>query len=323
MSAEAAEAAKQAGNAAFKAGKFDEAIEKFTEAIEADATNHVLYSNRSGAHASKMAFTDALMDANKCIQLKADWPKGHSRRGAAYVGLRNWPSAQAAYEKALELDPASAHVQEELNKVKARRAENKQSANNPYAQYAQMGAAPPAASSSPVAVALSGLSLGCGFFYMLPLFPRLAFQAYRLCVANILGLFLVNLWGAFPKKLATLSDPAFHARQEVQAFMVCVLMLLSPPLPFGIMPFICVALLNVLPAVQGVASGVPLLGPKLVWLNSDEGKMSVHSFGSVCEVMVSFMSPLLIAVQGVRMAVLSFVYFQYVVRRKRTTYLCA
>lgn len=39
--AEIAEAAKAAGNAAFKAGNFDEAVQKFTEAIEADPTNHV------------------------------------------------------------------------------------------------------------------------------------------------------------------------------------------------------------------------------------------------------------------------------------------
>ena len=87
--AEIAEAAKAAGNAAFKAGNFDEAIAEFTKAVEADPTNHVLYSNRSGAHAAKADFKAALLDANKCIDLKADWAKGHSRRGAAYFGLKN------------------------------------------------------------------------------------------------------------------------------------------------------------------------------------------------------------------------------------------
>ena len=52
-------------------------IEAFTAAIEADPTNHVLYSNRSGAHAAKADFKAALLDANKCIDLKADWAKGH------------------------------------------------------------------------------------------------------------------------------------------------------------------------------------------------------------------------------------------------------
>ena len=37
------------GNAAFSAGKFEEAIELFTQAIEVNSENHVLYSNRSAA----------------------------------------------------------------------------------------------------------------------------------------------------------------------------------------------------------------------------------------------------------------------------------
>lgn len=37
------------GNAAFSAGKFEEAIEHFTEGIAVAPDNHVLYSNRSAA----------------------------------------------------------------------------------------------------------------------------------------------------------------------------------------------------------------------------------------------------------------------------------
>ena len=44
-------------------------VEQFTAAIEADPTNHILYSNRSGAHAAMGAFTPALLDANKCIDI--------------------------------------------------------------------------------------------------------------------------------------------------------------------------------------------------------------------------------------------------------------
>ena len=40
---------KQKGNEAFKRNEFKLACEIFTEAIELDATNHVLYSNRSAA----------------------------------------------------------------------------------------------------------------------------------------------------------------------------------------------------------------------------------------------------------------------------------
>jgi tetratricopeptide (TPR) repeat protein len=53
------------GNAAFSAGRFDEAIQHFTAGIEADPTNHVLYSNRSAAAASKEDYSAALDDAKK------------------------------------------------------------------------------------------------------------------------------------------------------------------------------------------------------------------------------------------------------------------
>lgn len=42
------------GNAAFSAGKFEEAIEHFTEGIAVAPENHVLYSNRSAAKVSQL-----------------------------------------------------------------------------------------------------------------------------------------------------------------------------------------------------------------------------------------------------------------------------
>ena len=44
-------------------------------AIEIDGKNHVLYSNRSAAYASKKDYNQALDDANKCIEIKPDWGK--------------------------------------------------------------------------------------------------------------------------------------------------------------------------------------------------------------------------------------------------------
>jgi stress-induced-phosphoprotein 1 len=67
--------AKNKGNAAFSAQDFSAAVTHFTEAIQFDPTNHVLYSNRSGAYASMNKYKEALDDANETVRIKPDWAK--------------------------------------------------------------------------------------------------------------------------------------------------------------------------------------------------------------------------------------------------------
>ena len=119
-----------------------------------------------------------------------------------------------------------------------------------------------------------------------------ALQAYALSVGSILLLFVSNLWLAFPKKMATLQDPAFHARQEAQAFMVTLLMILTPPMPFALMPFLSIALLNVCAALKGHTDKMPgFIGSRIAWFAGEEGTMHAQSFGAVSEVIVTMMSP--------------------------------
>ncbi|KAJ6705727.1 TPR REPEAT CONTAINING PROTEIN [Salix purpurea] len=99
------EEAKSRGNAAFSAGDYAAAVEHFTDAIALSPTNHVLYSNRSAAHASLHHYADALEDAKKTVELKPDWSKGYSRLGAAHFGLHQIQEAISAYKKGLEIDP--------------------------------------------------------------------------------------------------------------------------------------------------------------------------------------------------------------------------
>ncbi|RPB22888.1 hypothetical protein L211DRAFT_309410 [Terfezia boudieri ATCC MYA-4762] len=60
---------KAEGNAAFAKKDFNKAIECFTKAIELDASNHVLYSNRSACYASQKNFDKALEDAEKTTRM--------------------------------------------------------------------------------------------------------------------------------------------------------------------------------------------------------------------------------------------------------------
>lgn len=102
-----ADEAKARGNAAFSSGDYRSAVRHFSDAIALAPANHVLYSNRSAAHASLHAYADALADAEKTVELKPDWAKGYSRLGAAYQGLGRYDDAVSAYGRGLEVDPGN------------------------------------------------------------------------------------------------------------------------------------------------------------------------------------------------------------------------
>jgi stress-induced-phosphoprotein 1 len=91
--------------------------EKFTEAIAIEPTNHILYSNRSAAYASKKDYEHALEDATKVTEIKPDWAKGWGRKGAAMHGLGDLLGAHDAYEEGLKLDPANAQNKNGLASV--------------------------------------------------------------------------------------------------------------------------------------------------------------------------------------------------------------
>ncbi|KAJ4896810.1 Hsp70-Hsp90 organizing protein 1 [Raphanus sativus] len=97
--------AKARGNAAFSSGDFTSAVLHYNSAISLSPTNHILYSNRSAAHASLRNYADALSDAEKTVVLKPDWAKGYGRLGAARFGLNRFEEAVAAYTKGLRIDP--------------------------------------------------------------------------------------------------------------------------------------------------------------------------------------------------------------------------
>ncbi|KAG1699450.1 hypothetical protein DVH05_012865 [Phytophthora capsici] len=78
----------------------------YTRAIELDPDNAVYYSNRSAAYlAMGDARGKALKDAEKCIELKPDWWKGYSRKGAAEHALQRFDAARKTYNEGLKLDP--------------------------------------------------------------------------------------------------------------------------------------------------------------------------------------------------------------------------
>jgi stress-induced-phosphoprotein 1 len=80
--------------------------------------NHILYSNRSAAYASKKDYQHALEDASKTTEIKPDWAKGWGRKGAALHGLGDLVGANDAYEEGLKIDPNNAQNKSGLESVK-------------------------------------------------------------------------------------------------------------------------------------------------------------------------------------------------------------
>ena len=114
---EAATILKERGNTAFTSGDFQEAIRLFSQAIALAPTEHVLYSNRSGAYASAKQYEQAKKDAENCIQLNPKWAKGYARLGLALYFLRDLNGARDAYAKGLALDPTNQAMKDGISKV--------------------------------------------------------------------------------------------------------------------------------------------------------------------------------------------------------------
>ncbi|CAI6081430.1 unnamed protein product [Clonostachys chloroleuca] len=108
---------KALGNKAIAEKNFDEAIDKFTQAIALQPENHILYSNRSAAYASKKEWDNALRDAEKTTEIKPDWAKGYGRKGAALHGKGDLVAAHDAYEAGLKQDPNNAQLKSGLASV--------------------------------------------------------------------------------------------------------------------------------------------------------------------------------------------------------------
>lgn len=106
-----AEGFKAEGNRRLAEKDFTQAVEMYTRAIELDPDNAVYYSNRSAAFlAMGDARGKALRDAEKCIELRPDWWKGYSRKGAAEHALKRFDAARATYNEGLKLDPDNASL---------------------------------------------------------------------------------------------------------------------------------------------------------------------------------------------------------------------
>ena len=110
---------QQAGNKAFSAGDFAQAVQCYTRCLELDASMTAARSNRALAHLKGGDPTSALEDCEAVLAEDASNVKVWLRRGQAYSELGQKEEAIQSWEKALHLQPTNVQAQKLLQASRA------------------------------------------------------------------------------------------------------------------------------------------------------------------------------------------------------------
>lgn len=108
ISAADAQALKEEGNTAYKAGDYDTAVAKYSDAITSahatDESRAIYLANRAAANLKRRAFADVVADTTRSLQLKPGYVKALTRRKDARQNLEDWRGA-CDDAKALKMPP--------------------------------------------------------------------------------------------------------------------------------------------------------------------------------------------------------------------------
>ncbi|XP_008282686.1 RNA polymerase II-associated protein 3 [Stegastes partitus] len=108
---------KDRGNAYFKEGKYEAAVECYTRGMEADSMNVLLPANRAMAFLKLEKYKEAEEDCTKAISLDSTYSKAFARRGTARVALRKLEEAKQDFQQVLKLEPGNKQALNELQKL--------------------------------------------------------------------------------------------------------------------------------------------------------------------------------------------------------------
>lgn len=96
---------REAGNEAFKAGRYNEAVHYYTQAIQVDPDSEFNFSNRSFAYYKLKEYGKAAADAENAIRLNDKFFKGFYRLGMAQMALNDFQHAMENLRKAWAIAP--------------------------------------------------------------------------------------------------------------------------------------------------------------------------------------------------------------------------
>eukprot|EP01097_Dermamoeba_algensis_P007948 TRINITY_DN512_c0_g1_i5.p1 TRINITY_DN512_c0_g1~~TRINITY_DN512_c0_g1_i5.p1 ORF type:complete len:289 (-),score=47.90 TRINITY_DN512_c0_g1_i5:782-1648(-) len=115
---------KEKANTRYAERDYVSAIDLYTEALTLAHNSEMgptiialLYSNRAAARCWIKAYTEALSDAEKALELRPEWTKGYLRKAAALTSLKRFSEAKECYLKWQEIDPSSVEVKRALTEL--------------------------------------------------------------------------------------------------------------------------------------------------------------------------------------------------------------
>lgn len=118
MNEEAAEAAKEKGNIAFKEKQWQKAINFYTEAIKLNGKVATYYSNRAAAFLELAIYRQAEADCTSAIDIDPKSVKAYLRRGTAKEMLGYYKEAVDDFSYALVLEPMNKTAGVAINRIK-------------------------------------------------------------------------------------------------------------------------------------------------------------------------------------------------------------
>lgn len=109
---------KVEGNAEFKAGRHQAAIQKYTDALEVDPANRnmnaKLLQNRAQCKIKLKQWDEAIADAEKAYSLDPNYTKARKTKANALGQSGRWEEAVKEWKEIAELDPEDRTVQKEI-----------------------------------------------------------------------------------------------------------------------------------------------------------------------------------------------------------------
>ena len=109
--------AKERGNAAFREGRFADAISEYEEAVKRDPTNAPFRNNLAAAYQKMGLFNDAKREVEKSLELDKKYVKAWAKKGDIEFYMKEYHKALESYKTGLVLEEGNSLCKEGLRKV--------------------------------------------------------------------------------------------------------------------------------------------------------------------------------------------------------------